>query len=115
MRPRNYTTNVDATETGMADIHRRLQARQFLKGLPPDDFAVRAGEILGDVNYVHPFREGNGRVQVLYLEQLARQAGHPLDLTKLDRASWMAASRAAHLGNYGEMARCIAAAVSGGA
>ncbi|RIK85488.1 MAG: cell division protein [Hyphomicrobiales bacterium] len=98
-------------ETGMADIHRRLEGQQFLCRLSAEDFAVRAGEILGDVNYVHPFREGNGRVQLLYLEQLAQQAGHPLDLTRLERDEWMAASREAHFGRYEAMSRCISVAV----
>jgi cell filamentation protein len=98
-------------EAGMADVHRRLVAKRFLKGLEPAAFAAEAGQIVGDVNYVHPFREGNGRVQMLYLEQLARQAGHPLDLRKFDRDAWMAASRQAHLGRYEAMGACIAAAL----
>lgn len=98
-------------ETGMADIHKRLVARNFLTELTATGFASEAGAIMGDVNYVHPFREGNGRVQLLYLEQLARQAGHPLDLTKLDKTSWMAASREAHLGRYEAMSVCIERAI----
>jgi cell filamentation protein len=43
-------------ETGMADIHGGLQKRGFLRGLGADGFALAAGEIIGDVNYVHPFR-----------------------------------------------------------
>lgn len=49
---------------------------------------------MGDVNYVHPFREGNGRTQLYFLEQLAEQAGHPIDLRRLDPQRWIAASRA---------------------
>jgi len=47
--------------TGMADVHRRIVAAKFLKGLSARAFADKAGEIIGDINYVHPFREGNGR------------------------------------------------------
>lgn len=98
-------------ETGMADVHRRLVARNFLKELDAETFARDAGEIMGDINYVHPFREGNGRVQLLYLEQLAEQAGHQFDLTRLDRDAWMTASREAHSGDYAAMVQCIAAAI----
>ena len=87
-------------ETGMADIARRLEKAKFLTGLSRADFAAKAGEIMGDVNYVHPFREGNGRTQLYFLEQLARQAGHPIDLRRLDRQRWIAAARAAHMGDY---------------
>jgi cell filamentation protein len=66
---------------------------------------------LGDVNHVHPFREGNGRTQMIYLKQLADHAGHPLDLTRIEKDSWIGASRETHLGRYEAMSRCIAIAI----
>jgi cell filamentation protein len=51
-------------EVGWADIHKRLSAADFLTHLEPTAFAAAAGKILGDINYVHPFREGNGRTQL---------------------------------------------------
>jgi cell filamentation protein len=98
-------------ETGMADVHRRLKAANFLKGLTKVQFAEAAGKIIGDVNYVHPFREGNGRAQLYYLEQLAEQAGHPIDLGRLDPRRWIAASRAAHTADYRLMAEEIGRAI----
>lgn len=98
-------------ETGMADVHRRLVERDFLKGLNPDTFTREAGQILGDVNYVHPFREGNGRTQLVYLKQLADRAGHAIDLAQIDKDAWMAASREAHFGRYDAMGKCIAVAI----
>ncbi len=98
-------------ETGLADAHRRLVQSDFLRRLDASAFATEAGKILGDVNYVHPFREGNGRTQLFYLDQLAFKAGHPLDLTRLDPARWIAASRAAHGGSYEPMAKEIADAL----
>ncbi|MBL8583788.1 MAG: Fic family protein [Rhizobiaceae bacterium] len=99
-------------ETGMADVHRRLVDKKFLRKLGPEEFAREAGPLIGDVNYVHPFREGNGRAQMVYLRQLAEQVGHALDLTRIDRDAWMAASREAHLGRYEAMGNCIAMAVA---
>jgi cell filamentation protein len=99
-------------ETGMADVHRRLVAAKFLKGLDAPAFATAAGEIMGDVSYCHPFREGNGRTQLHYLKQLGAQAGHPVDLTRFERDSWIAASRAAHKGDYALMGKAIAKALA---
>jgi len=96
---------------GMADVHRRLVGRTYLEGLDLDEFAREAGVVIGDVNYVHPFREGNGRTQLLYLEQLAIRAGHPLSIRMLDRDQWMDASQASHGGDYARMADCIRHAV----
>lgn len=99
-------------ETGMADVHRRLVEKDFLTGLGAADFAREAGIIIGDINHAHPFREGNGRTQLLYLEQLGAQAGHSVDLGKIGRDDWISASRASHLGSYEAMGRCIAAAIA---
>jgi fido (protein-threonine AMPylation protein) len=41
-------------ETGMADVHGRLEKARFLKNLGQDEFARSAGVIIGDINYVHP-------------------------------------------------------------
>ena len=56
--------------------------------------------ILGDINYIHPFREGNGRTQLQYLKQLAQEAGHTLDLTRIQGSDWIAASVASHAADY---------------
>lgn len=95
----------------MGDIHKRLTEKNFLKGLAPAEFAKEAAEIIGDINYVHPFREGNGRAQMHYLDQLAHNAGHYMDLSLIPQDQWIEASRKAHEANYGGMADCIAEGV----
>ena len=92
---------------GMADVHRRIVAAEYFRGLGPDGFAAGAGSVLGDVNHVHPFREGNGRTQFQYLKQLAARAGHAIDLTRIDRAAWLDASRRSNTGDYEAMTHCI--------
>jgi cell filamentation protein len=84
-----------------------------LRGLSPGAFAAGAGPIMGDLNYVHPFREGNGRTQLQYLEQLAARAGHPVDLARIEPERWLAASRASHDGNYDLMAAEIGRVLAG--
>jgi cell filamentation protein len=95
----------------MTDVHRRLAGAKFLRGLSVDEFAREAGVIMGDVNYIHPFREGNGRAQLRYLKQLAMQAGNALDLKRIDKASWLAASKASQLADYALMADVIRRAI----
>ena len=56
---------------------------------------------------VHPFREGNGRTQLQYLRQLAGRADHELDLTWLEPAAWLDASRRSNAGDHGDMTQCI--------
>ena len=43
-----------------------------------DQFVVRAAYYLGELNALHPFREGNGRTQRSFLSLLARAVGYDL-------------------------------------
>jgi cell filamentation protein len=97
--------------TGMADVHRRLVRSRFLSGLEPAEFAGQAAAIIGDINYIHPFREGNGRTQFQYLKQLADRAGHSLDLARFSGPQWLAASISSHAADYGPMRTVIAEAL----
>ncbi len=98
--------------TGMQNVHGRIKKAGYLQGLNKSDFASKAGQIIGDVNFVHPFREGNGRTQLQYLKQLGERAGHSIDLRKLEKNKWLEASRQAHGGSsYSLMSSSIEAAI----
>jgi cell filamentation protein len=60
------------------------------KKIPNDDkrqLAHKLAEILDNVNYLHPFREGNGRTQRAFLRLLASEKGLTLNLTPPDNKS----------------------------
>ncbi|HUH74664.1 MAG TPA: Fic family protein [Chitinophagales bacterium] len=60
------------------------------KGIPKDNkkrLAEKLAEILDDVNYLHPFREGNGRTQREFLRLLAIEKGLTLNLNPPDNKS----------------------------
>jgi cell filamentation protein len=98
-------------EAGMADVHGRLVRTSFLNGLATATFAEQAAVIVGDINYIHPFREGNGRTQLQYLKQLAEEAGHRLDLAAIAGPRWIEASIASHAADYQPMAAVLAGAL----
>jgi cell filamentation protein len=77
-------------------IGERLRTENYLRGLPREEFARRAAEIMAAINTIHPFREGNGRAQRVFVEQLARAAGHDLDFAVISRERMIQASIAAH-------------------
>jgi len=81
-------------EPSAAEIFRALHGEDLLRGLPRDTFAERLTYYLGEVNAVHPFREGNGRAQRAFFEQLASDAGFTLDWQHLDADRTVAASTA---------------------
>lgn len=94
-------------EQGMDSIHQKLEQRDFLTGMDREEFASNAAEIIGDLNHVHPFREGNGRTQLRYLEQLGEQAGHPVRTEGFEPHIWVEASIAANRGDLAPMERSI--------
>ncbi len=93
--------------TGMADIHHRIVSAGYFRGSGPGEFAEGAGPVMGDLNHVHPFREGNGRTQLQFLRQLAAHSGHDIDLAQIDSAAWLDASRRSNAGDHAAMTRYI--------
>ncbi len=61
-----------------------LAVANYFQDRTADEFAGEAAHFLAELNAIHPFREGNGRVQLSFLTLLAEQAGHPLNLDQLD-------------------------------
>lgn len=60
------------------------------KKIPKDDkkrISEKLAEILDNVNYLHPFREGNGRAQREFLRLLAAEKGLTLNLNPPDNKS----------------------------
>jgi cell filamentation protein len=79
-------------ETSAAEVFRALRSENCLRGLDTEVFVARLAHYLGEVNAVHPFREGNGRTQRAFFEQLARRAGYTLEWQHLDAAGNIEAS-----------------------
>ncbi|WP_128428050.1 Fic/DOC family protein [Streptomyces cyaneus] len=66
-----------------AEVFGRLAAADHLRGLARGDFVRAAAELYGDINALHPFREGNGRAQRAFLAELSRRAGWLVNWTSL--------------------------------
>lgn len=47
-------------------------------------FAEALAECWGELNFLHPFREGNGRTTQIFLTALARRHGRSIDWSKVD-------------------------------
>ena len=71
----------------------KLKAEHYLKNTDADHFARRAAHYVNELNAAHPFIEGNGRTQRVWLRNLAGQADHHVRLRSDDRDRWYEASR----------------------
>ncbi len=71
----------------------QLKSEDQLRGLNADTFSIRAGYYLGELNAIHPFREGNGRTQQEFVRELALQAGHTLEWAHVTREQMCSTSK----------------------
>ncbi|MDF1621369.1 Fic/DOC family protein [Pseudothioclava nitratireducens] len=80
-------------------LTQELAAENWLEALSPDEFSQRMAHYMGELNVLHPFREGNGRALREYVRYLAERAGHPLSWENVTSAEMIDASIAAYLGD----------------
>jgi len=85
----------------------QLNREQNLRGLSADRFSQRAGHYMGELNVIHPFREGNGRTLREYMGQIAKEAGYEIKWKGIDRKDMTQASIEAYQGSSERMARLI--------
>ena len=64
----------------------------YFENLSFDEFVKRIAEFYNDVNYIHPFREGNGRTQRIYFTQLIRHYGYDINFADVDTDELMIAT-----------------------
>ncbi len=83
----------------------KLRDENFLRGLSREEFSNRAAVLMVDLNCVHPFREGNGRTQRVFITELAQEAGHKLDFSCVTRERMIQASIAGNEKNNPAMMR----------
>ena len=76
-----------------------LKEENNFKDLSKDDFIKSTASFMNGLNILHPFREGNGRTQRIFIEQLADNAGYKLDLSRVNKDIIIQASIQAVKGN----------------
>jgi cell filamentation protein len=81
----------------------KLASERHLRGLDLPAFVERVTHYFGEVNAVHPFREGNGRTQRTFFGQLARDAGYEIGWDRLDPARNLEASIASLQGDNSKL------------
>ncbi|WP_444995022.1 putative adenosine monophosphate-protein transferase Fic [Aliikangiella sp. IMCC44359] len=84
-------------------IFSNLLKDKWLSGLLKESFCAKLAEYYCEFNMIHPFREGNGRVQRLLFEHLSLSAGYELDWSGIKRAEWIQANIDGVFVNYEPM------------
>lgn len=87
-------------EKELNKIFLQLKQEQYLKNCTDKDIAKRAAYYLGEINAIHPFREGNGRTQREFIRQLLLPLNYYVDYSKVKPDMMLYASINAFAGDY---------------
>ena len=79
-----------------------LIAHNYLKDVDDkEQMSKMLAYLIGEINMIHPFREGNGRAQRVYVEYVCMNNGHfDLDFAKTTRNDMVLASKESSILNY---------------
>ena len=71
---------------------KRLKSQNYFKELDIYSFVEKITDFYCVTNNLHPFREGNGRTQRVFLSQLALNAGYEMNFADIDTDTLMIAT-----------------------
>lgn len=97
---RTVFCNPEFIETAATDIFARLRKDHYLKDLDRETFINDLAFYMGELEALHPFRDGNGRTARLFFYQLSMNAGYDLDWSLFDADRLLEADISAIDGDY---------------
>lgn len=115
IRKGNQFCNCAYIETGARKLFAELKHENYLLGSDLDHFIARISYYLGEINILHPFREGNGRTQRVMVEFVANTAGYEVDFSSVTPDEMLEASALSFDRDYScmkEMFRRITSSIS---
>lgn len=97
-----YPEHID---NAMKKLFGGLAEKNYFRDLPAEGFIKESALFLSELNAIHPFREGNGRIQLAFVDMLAIQAGHPLEIDHVQPEPFMNAMIASFSGDLAPLIR----------
>ncbi len=80
-------------------LFKALKDEVYFKGQNKEEFAKSSSVFMNGLNILHPFREGNGRVQRIFMQYLAKNAGYSLNFKDIGKDEMIQASIKGASGN----------------
>lgn len=62
----------------------RLKSHNYFQNMDFDSFTNNVVDLYCSLNMIHPFREGNGRTERVFIAQLIRFNGYEIDFSNID-------------------------------
>lgn len=91
-----YPENIPAQ---MEALFQGLHGGEIFAEPSPDAFLKDVARFLGELNAIHPFREGNGRSQMAFIGLIGATFAHPFAFERLNRTTFLPAMIASYMGN----------------
>ncbi len=85
-------TPYDKLPTVANTLFNALKDENFFRGQDKKEFIESSAGFMNGLNILHPFREGNGRVQRSFIQLLAKEAGYELDFSSITQEEMVLAS-----------------------
>ena len=77
-------------------LFRLMAQADYFVGLPRDQLIEKLADFYNELNVIHPFREGNGRVSRLLFQDVIVNCGYEIDWSQVSRGQWIAANIAGY-------------------
>lgn len=83
----------DEIESELNSLCSNIKSKNYFRCLSKQETVDYLADTMCKLNLIHPFREGNGRTQRIFLEQMALNAGYDLDFSQISENDMRDASR----------------------
>lgn len=99
----NMFCHAQYIEENADSLFSRLHKEGLLKKTTSAEMPLQLAYYLSEINVIHPFREGNGRAQRLFIEYLADHNGYTVDFSTVTNIEMIEASALAFRCDYTKM------------
>jgi len=89
--------------TAAATVFEKLERERHLVGLDSQSFCSRAAFYFGEINALHPVREGNGRTQREFFSHLANARGYYIAWEYVNQTEMLRASIESFHGDFAQL------------
>jgi cell filamentation protein len=103
----NMFCNVMFIQSQADEIFNKLTRDNYLKNLDQATFCSKLAYYFGEINALHPFREGNGRTQREFIKTLSLDAGYKINFNNITKDEMVEASIDSFMCNYSKMEKLL--------
>jgi cell filamentation protein len=103
----SHFANIRMIDSAANKVFTDLAKENFFQDKDKKFVATRLAHYLSELNVLHPFRDGNGRTQRIFISQLAQRTRYQLNYADLDKRVIYTAMEKAFFGDESQLAELI--------